>query len=78
VYGDLDQSGFHGNSFQCLNSFLFLLDVFTEEQAIQSAPCAVFKSHKQQVVTEEAGRFNEPNTVDELGWKKSTYDRLSH
>jgi len=37
-----------------MKSALFLLDVLTEDQAIQQAPSAVFKSHKQQAFTEEA------------------------
>jgi hypothetical protein len=61
-----------------MNSSLFLLAVLTGDQAIQQAPSAVFKSHKQQAVTEEADKLSEPNTVDELSWNKSIYDRFSH
>jgi len=68
----------HTNSNQGMKSVLFLLDVLTEDQAIQQAPSAVFKSHKQQAFTEEADRLSEPNTVDELSWSKSIYDRFSH
>jgi len=61
-----------------MKSALFLLDVLTENQAIQQTPSAVFKSHKHQAFTEEADRLSEPNTVDELSWSMSIYDRFSH
>jgi hypothetical protein len=61
-----------------MNSSLFLLDVLAEDQAIQQSPNAVFKSHKQQAVTEEAERLSEPNTVDQLSWSRSIYDTFSH
>jgi hypothetical protein len=73
-----DQRVSHRNISQCTNSSLFLLDVLTEDQAMQQAPSAVFKSHIQQAVTEEADRLGETNTVGELSWSKSTYDRFSH
>ena len=57
---------------------LVFVAVFTEDQAIQQTPSAVFKTQKQQDVTEEADRLSEPNTVDELSWNKSIYDRFSH
>jgi hypothetical protein len=61
-----------------MNSSLILLDVLTADQDIQQSRSDVFKSHKQQDVTEEADRLSEPNTVDELSWSKSICDRFSH
>jgi hypothetical protein len=60
-----------------MNSSLFLLDVLTEDQAVQEAPSAVVKSHKQQVATEEADRSSEITAV-EPSLNKSVYDRFNH
>jgi hypothetical protein len=44
----------------------------------QPVPCAVFKSHTQQVVTEQAGRIGEPNTVAQRFWNNSARDTFRH